>query len=215
MSYRLNAIYTDKQYADFIVLHQGLTLENGSDTYTTAEGLTFKGEFIFALEPNEIMGDVEVKIDVPDIDEDGNIIYIEVKKEITVIDYDDEGNPIGEHTEIVTVKIPQTHKETVIVHKPVINPNYEKEQEEKEKERIAKLSLTKREVFLALYHAKQITPDMIKAQIGENVEALIEFEYAEKYYRFNPLIDTIGGMLGYTSADLDYLFINKEFPTKE
>lgn len=215
MSYRLNAIYTDKQYADFIVLHQGLTLENGSDTYTTDEGLTFKGEFIFALEPNEIMSDVEVEIDVPDVDEDGNIIYIEIEKEITVIDYDEDGNSIGEHTEIIKIKIPQTHKETVTVHKPVIDPDYEEKQKQKEKERIAKLSLTKREVFLALYRAKQVTPEMIKAQMGENVEALIEFEYAEKYYRFNPLIDSIGGMFGYNSDDLDYLFINKEFPKKE
>ena len=33
---------------------------------------------------------------------------------------------------------------------------------EQEKERITKLSLTKREVFLALYQASGITPDMIK-----------------------------------------------------
>lgn len=92
-----------------------------------------------------------------------------------------------------------------------INPNYEQEEAQKAKERIAKLSLTKREVFLALYHAKNITPDMLKAQI-QSPEALIEFEYANDYYRGNPLIDTIGSMLGYTSEDLDYLFINKEFP---
>ena len=132
---------------------------------------------------------------------EGKYIIGEKEIEIDVPDYDGEGNPIGEHKETITIKT------------LVLNPNWEEEQAEKEKERIAKLSLTKREVFLALYHAKQITPDMIKAQIGENTEALIEFEYAEKYYRFNPLIDTIGGMLGYSSDDLDYLFINKEFPT--
>lgn len=185
MSYKLKAPYTEIENADFIVLHNhknGLKIENGSDTYENGK-LTFKGEFLFALADNEIMSDVEVKIDVPDEIEEGQ-----------------------EQT---------YHKETVTVHKPIINPNYEKEQEEKEKERIAKLSLTKREVFLALYKAKKVTPEMLKTQIGENVEALIEFEYAEKYYRFNPLIDTIGGMLGYSSADLDYLFINKELPEVE
>ena len=96
----------------------------------------------------------------------------------------------------------------------ILNPEYEHIKEEMEKERIAKLSLTKREVFLALYQAKQITPDMIKAQITDP-EALIEFEYADKYYRGNPLIDTIGGLLGYSSADLDYLFEHKEFPPVE
>lgn len=96
----------------------------------------------------------------------------------------------------------------------ILNPNYEEEQAEKEKERIAALSLTKREVFLALYRAAGITPDMIKAQIGDNIEALIEFEYAEKYYRFNPLINSIGALLGYSPEDLDYLFINKELPER-
>lgn len=87
----------------------------------------------------------------------------------------------------------------------------QQEQTEKERERINMLSLTKREVFLALYQAKSVTPDMLKAQIT-NPEALIEFEYANDYYRGNPLIDTIGGMLGFSSDDLDYLFEHKEFP---
>lgn len=85
---------------------------------------------------------------------------------------------------------------------------------QKEAERIAKLSLTKRDVFLALYKDKGITPEQIKAQIT-NPEALIEFEYASSYYRGNPLIDAIGQTLGYTSEQLDYLFENKELPTRE
>lgn len=96
----------------------------------------------------------------------------------------------------------------------VDNPNYEEEQAQKERERIAKLSLTKREVFLALYKDKGITPEQLKAQILD-AEALIEFEYATDYYRGNPLIDQIGIMLGYTSKDLDYLFEHKELPNKE
>ena len=87
----------------------------------------------------------------------------------------------------------------------------EEEKSQKEKERIAMLSLTKREVFLALYKAKGITPEQIKAQITDT-EALIEFEYANEYYRGNPLIDLIGAKLGYSSDDLDYLFKNKELP---
>ena len=90
----------------------------------------------------------------------------------------------------------------------------EEEIEQQERERIAQLSLTKREVFLALYNDKGITPEQIKAQI-QNPEALIEFEYATEYFRGNPLIDTVGTMLGYTSADLDYLFENKELPKEE
>ncbi|MBQ6908097.1 MAG: hypothetical protein IJQ28_06940 [Clostridia bacterium] len=89
----------------------------------------------------------------------------------------------------------------------------EEEIEQQERERIAQLSLTKREVFLALYNDKGITPEQIKAQITDP-SALIEFEYATEYFRGNPLIDAVGIMLGYTSEDLDYLFINKEFPNE-
>ena len=82
---------------------------------------------------------------------------------------------------------------------------WEEKQALKEKGRIAKLSLTKREVFLGLYQAKGVTPDMIKAQITDPM-ALIEFEYANDYYRFNPLIDVVGATLGITPEQLDKFF---------
>ena len=91
------------------------------------------------------------------------------------------------------------------------NEEWEERQAQKEKERIAKLSLTKREVFLALYKAKGLTPEMIRSQITDT-EALIEFDYATEYFRFNPLIDKIGLMLGYSSEDIDYLFEHKQLP---
>lgn len=81
-------------------------------------------------------------------------------------------------------------------------------------EKLAMLSLTKREVFLALYRDKGVTPEQIKSQITDP-EALIEFEYATEYYRGNPLINQIGAMLGYTVDELDYLFIHKELPSNE
>lgn len=86
----------------------------------------------------------------------------------------------------------------------------DEQKEQEEKERIAKLSLTKREVFLAIYQDKGITPEQIRAQITDQ-GALIEFDYAEKYYRGNPLIDVLGSALGYTKEQLDYLFENKTF----
>jgi len=84
------------------------------------------------------------------------------------------------------------------------------EQAEQERERLDMLSLTKREVFLALYRDKGITPEQLRAQI-QSTEALIEFDYAELYYRGNPLINSIGALLGYTPEQLDYLFEHKEF----
>ena len=86
----------------------------------------------------------------------------------------------------------------------------EEEINEQEKERIAKLSLTKREVFLGLYQAKGVTPDMIKAQITDPM-ALIEFEYANDYFRGNPLIDAVGAVLGITPQQLDCFFQTKDY----
>ena len=79
-----------------------------------------------------------------------------------------------------------------------------------EKERIAKLKLTKREVFLGLYQAKGVTPDQIKAQITDPA-ALIEFEYANDYFRGNPLIDMVGATLGFTSEQLDRFFETNDY----
>lgn len=87
---------------------------------------------------------------------------------------------------------------------------YEAEKARQEAERIAMLSLTKREVFLAIYQDKGITPEQIRAQITDQ-GALIEFDYAEKYYRGNPLIDLLGASLGYTKEQLNYLFEYKTF----
>lgn len=81
----------------------------------------------------------------------------------------------------------------------------EKKEAQKERNRLDLLSLTKREVFLGLYQAKGITPEQIKAQITDPA-ALIEFEYANDYFRGNPLINTVGQTLGITSDQLDKFF---------
>lgn len=86
----------------------------------------------------------------------------------------------------------------------------EEEKAREERERINLLSMTKREMFLGLYQAKQITPDMLKAQITDPA-ALIEFEYANDYYRGNPLIDVIGGQLRFTTEQLDRFFETKDY----
>lgn len=86
----------------------------------------------------------------------------------------------------------------------------EEEQAQQERERIAQLKLTKREVFLGLYQAKSVTPEMIKAQITDPM-ALIEFEYANDYYRGNPLIDIVGATLGITPEQLDKFFETNDY----
>lgn len=81
---------------------------------------------------------------------------------------------------------------------------------QRERERLNLLSLTKREVFLAIYKDKGITPEQIRAMIP-NEEGKIEFDYANDYFRGNPLINKIGEQLGYTEEQLDYLFEYGEF----
>ena len=118
-------------------------------------------------------------------------------------------------TDIITARELENDPLKVVVQNGelILNPDYEQQHEQQEKEKILRLSLTKREVFLALYDDKGITPEQLRSQITD-VKAQIEFDYAEKYYRFNPLINQIGTLLGYTPEELDYLFINKEFPPK-
>lgn len=94
---------------------------------------------------------------------------------------------------------------------PQLDPNWQEKQSQLESARLAQLSLTKREVFLAIYKYSGILPEQIREKITSK-EALIEFDYANEYYRGNPLIDSIGSSLGYTKDLLDYLFEHKEFP---
>ena len=185
MSYELKKPISGKEKADFIVEHNHKNCLTIEDTEM----------FIFALEKNEMMGEKEIEIDVPDYDEDGN------KKETT-------------------------HKETVIIPYPVINPNYEEEEAAKERKRIDNLKLTPSDVERALYGGKNMDFEDLKALIKVNapiidIKALgIELR-ANNFYRGavdkdgNRIVDMIGALLGYTSADMDYLFINKQLPVKE
>ena len=87
---------------------------------------------------------------------------------------------------------------------------WEEKRAQKERERIGNLKLTKREVFLGLYQAKGVTPEQIKAQITDPM-ALIEFEYANDYYRGNPLINIVGGTLGITPEQLNKFFETNDY----
>lgn len=93
-------------------------------------------------------------------------------------------------------------------------PEYKQEQEEKERQRLNLLNLTKADVLLALYQDKGLTPDDIKAMLKDNVPALIKFDYASSYYRGDDVVNALGLALGYTTEEMDYLFENKKFPEK-
>lgn len=126
-----------------------------------------------------------------------------------IVEYNHNLNLRIEETELVIYALEEWEElvgDEVIDNKEV----WEAKQAQAEKERIAKLKLTKREVFLGLYQAKGVTPDMIKAQITDP-QALIEFEYANDYYRGNPLIDAVGATLGITPEQLDKFFETKDY----
>ena len=87
----------------------------------------------------------------------------------------------------------------------------QEELNQQERNRKDMLALTRCDVLKALYQAKGITPNDIKVLLKDNVEALIELEYAQNFYRGHLMIKAIGEQLGFTSDDLDYLFENKKF----
>ena len=144
-----------------------------------------------------------------------NIIEEEITTE-AVID-EETGEVIEESTvEYVTKNYP-THyaleaNEIMEGDEPVINPNYEAEQEQKERERIAKLFLTGADVERGIYQAKGMDFDDILAFVmanppqGLDVKALrIELK-ANHFYRGNPYVNAVGALLGFTSEQLDKFF---------
>lgn len=92
----------------------------------------------------------------------------------------------------------------------------------KERERLDSLTLTPADVERALYKAKGMDFDDLKALIVQALptvdikELSIEFR-AKDFYRGAMaggmrLFDVVGALLGYSSDDMDYLFLNKELP---
>lgn len=104
----------------------------------------------------------------------------------------------------------------------VANPNYEADKQAKERLELDQLTLTPADVERALYKAKGMDFEDLKALIAQSlptvdIKALaIEFR-AKDFYRGATangvrLFDVVGQLIGYTPQDMDYLFINKELP---
>lgn len=107
----------------------------------------------------------------------------------------------------------------------VVNPDYEEIKKRKHRQELDALTLTPADVERALYKAKQMDFDDLKALIVQalptiDIKALsIEFR-AKDFYRGAEangmrLFDVVGALLGYSSDDMDYLFQNKELPSGE
>ena len=180
MSYKINK-YADK--TDFIVKYnhvQCLLIQDGAElvegTYT---------EFTYALLPNEMMFQEEVEIDVPEYDENGEVI--------------------GTHKETVTLNYPIINP----------NYEEEQKQKEKEKIAHLKLTRGDvfRGLLQAKSITRLQIKEMIEKMPSETTEenfkkemALIDFEEALDFYRGNQLIDTLGLQLGITETQLNNFF---------
>ena len=104
----------------------------------------------------------------------------------------------------------------------VLNPNYEAEEQAKQRAYLDALTLTPADVERALYKAKGMDFEDLKALIAQQIPTIdikglaIEFR-AKDFYRGAMangirLFDVVGALLGYSTDDMDYLFINKELP---
>lgn len=93
--------------------------------------------------------------------------------------------------------------------KVVVNPNYEQEQIEKEKVRIANLKMTPRDFLIALQGLGISFEDVIEPLLASNSQARLELNYCQYVYRGNALLDALCGTLGITPEQLDNLFKEK------
>lgn len=148
--------------------------------------------------------------------------YIEDKKQIVVCEQSKEQllTTLKFMPQYQDLEILETEKEIINFEgKLYFKDDIQEEIEQKERERIAMLSLTRGDVFRALYLAKQVTRDDIRALIKNNELiseaqrelALIDFDEALNFYRGNTLIDTIGLALGITSEQLDKFFETNDY----
>ena len=94
---------------------------------------------------------------------------------------------------------------------------YKEKQEQKERERIAKLFLTGADVERGIYQAKGMDFDDILAFVtqlqpqGLDIKALkIELK-ANNFYRGNPYVSAIGALLGFTDEQLDMFFETNDY----
>lgn len=224
----MEKLYTDAEYAQSAVQASA----DGEKLYKVRKMVDYHVE-VFEYEKKTIQ--------VPVYDEQtGEIIRYEEKevddltKPIMVPEIDPEtGETIMVHKHHTETR--QKYAETLDI-KPAgyyicsesnitdgtLNPNFEQEYQERERLKLDSLTLTPADVERALYKAKEMDFDDLKDLIVQripqvDIKALsIEFR-AKDFYRGATangmrLFDVVGALLGYSTADMDYLFEHKELP---
>ena len=105
-------------------------------------------------------------------------------------------------------KVEQTELEYVLDGDEYVlkDEAWEERQAQKERERVAKLTCTKR-VFALMLQELGITYTMLKQLIATNEQAQLEWDLCVELERKNPLLDVMALQLGITSEQLDGLFM--------
>lgn len=103
----------------------------------------------------------------------------------------------------------------------ILNPDWEEEQRQKERQRLDALTLTPADVERALYKAKGMDFEDLKALIAEQIPTVdtkalsIEFRAKDFFrgatYGGMRLFDVVGQLLNITSEQLDKFFETKDY----
>ena len=120
-----------------------------------------------------------------------------------VVEHNHNNGLIIEETETALYALEAN--EILVDGEPQIDPDYEAKQAEKEAERVAKLTCTKR-VFALMLQELGISYAQLKELIATNEQAQLEWDLCVELERNNPLLDIMASQLGITSAQLDGLF---------
>ena len=87
----------------------------------------------------------------------------------------------------------------------IVNPNYEQEKAQKEKERIGNLTMTKRVFALGLQQLG-ISYSQLKELIATSEQAQLEWDLCVELQRKNPLLDIMAAQMGILPTQLDNMF---------
>ena len=204
--------------------------EEGNPVYDEEGNPVMETVTVTVTVPRMVEETIEVQkteiVQVPVTDEEGNPVYDEegnpVYRDEEVPVYDEQGNPVMIE---VTIEVQAHHTETrqkevaELLIAPTgyyvcydenytdgtINPNYEEEVAQKERQRIMKLSMTKLDLVTYL-EPLGITYTQIKGMLAQSEEAQKEWELCERVYRFNTMLNTMATAVGISSEQLDYIF---------
>lgn len=91
-------------------------------------------------------------------------------------------------------------------NKLIKNPDYDKQKQAREKERISHLKCTKRVFVLMLEQMEFDYFEQILPLIKANRQAELEWELCVELERANPLLNVMGSQLGVTPEQIDKLF---------